>query len=136
MTYEKEESALGQLIEVLRERPKPQPEVPLVSVVMPTFNQGKFIERSILSVLNQDYPNIELIIVDGGSTDETAEIVARYADHIAVWLSEKDEGQSDALNKGFARATGVSTRSVSAGSGGVWGASKRDGGVWRLVEHR
>lgn len=106
MHDEKEESGLGQFIEVLGERPPPQANLPTFSVVMPSFNQGKFIERSILSVLNQDYPNIELIIVDGGSTDETVEILERYAKHITYWVSEKDEGQSDALNKGFARATG------------------------------
>lgn len=73
---------------------------------MPTFNQAQFIERSILSVLNQGYPNIELIIIDGGSSDETVEIIKRYQDQIAYWVSEMDEGQSDALNKGFSLASG------------------------------
>lgn len=77
-----------------------------VSIVMPTFNQVRFIERSILSVLNQDYQNIELIIIDGGSSDGTIDIIKKYQKHIAYWLSEPDHGQSDALNKGFARANG------------------------------
>ena len=79
---------------------------PKISIVMPAFNQAQFIERSILSVLNQGYPNIELIIIDGGSSDGTVEIIKRYEDQIAYWVSEKDEGQSDALNKGFSRASG------------------------------
>jgi len=79
---------------------------PRISIVMPTFNQAGFIERSLLSVLNQGYPDVELIVIDGGSTDATAEVVRRYQRHVAVLVSEKDQGQSDALNKGFARATG------------------------------
>jgi len=79
---------------------------PKISIVMPAFNQAQFIERSILSILNQGYPNIELIIIDGGSSDGTVEIIKRYEDQIAYWVSEKDEGQSDALNKGFSRASG------------------------------
>lgn len=73
---------------------------------MPSFNQVQYIERSILSVLNQDYPNVELIIIDGGSSDGTVDIIKRYEKHIDYWLSEKDDGQSDALNKGFKRAKG------------------------------
>jgi glycosyltransferase involved in cell wall biosynthesis len=79
---------------------------PKISIVMPTFNHRPFIERSILSVLNQDYPNLEFIIVDGGSTDGTLDIIKKYACHFAYWVSERDAGQSDALNKGFRRATG------------------------------
>lgn len=79
---------------------------PLISIVMPSFNQVRFIERSILSVLNQDYQNIELIIIDAGSSDGTIDIIKKYQKHVAYWLSEPDHGQSDALNKGFARASG------------------------------
>jgi len=80
--------------------------LPKVSIVMPSFNQVRFIERSILSVLNQDYQNIELIIIDGGSSDGTIDIIKKYQQHVAYWLSEPDHGQSNALNKGFAHASG------------------------------
>jgi len=77
-----------------------------VSIVTPSYNQGQFIEETILSVLNQTYKNIEYIIIDGGSTDNTMEIVNSYSDRIDIVISEKDKGQSDAINKGFKRATG------------------------------
>lgn len=80
--------------------------LPKISIVMPCFNQVRFIERSILSVLNQDYQNIELIIIDGGSSDGTIDIIKKYQKNVAYWVSEPDHGQSDALNKGFARAIG------------------------------
>jgi glycosyltransferase involved in cell wall biosynthesis len=79
---------------------------PKISIVMPSFNQARFIERSILTVLNQGYPNTELIVIDGGSSDGTVELLKKYDHAISYWVSEKDNGQSDALNKGFARATG------------------------------
>jgi glycosyltransferase involved in cell wall biosynthesis len=81
-------------------------KLPKISIVMPSYNQGEFIERSILSVLNQNYSNIELIIIDGGSTDNTIEILKKYDEYITYWISEPDNGQSDALNKGFEIATG------------------------------
>jgi glycosyltransferase involved in cell wall biosynthesis len=80
-------------------------DLPLVSVVTPSLNQGRFLEQAIASVAEQDYPRIEHVVVDGGSTDGTLEILARYA-HL-FWSSEPDEGQADALNKGFARASGT-----------------------------
>ena len=68
---------------------------------MPSYNKVQFIEKSILSVLNQDYSNTELIIIDGGSDDGTIDIIKKYENKITLWISEKDQGQSDALNKGF-----------------------------------
>jgi glycosyltransferase involved in cell wall biosynthesis len=76
-----------------------------ISIVMPTYNQAQFIERSILSVLNQSYPNLQLIIMDGGSTDGTLDIIRKYEKHL-TWRSEPDEGQSDAINKATAVANG------------------------------
>ncbi len=80
-------------------------EQPLITIITPSFNQGPFIEETILSVLNQDYPNIEYIVMDGGSTDITLDILKKYSDRI-TWFSEKDKGQTDAINKGFNRSKG------------------------------
>lgn len=79
---------------------------PKISIVMPSFNHSQYIEKSILSVLNQGYPNLEFIIIDGGSIDGTVEIIKKYSKYIHYWISEKDYGQSDALNKGFQKASG------------------------------
>ncbi|MFI4882392.1 MAG: glycosyltransferase [Phycisphaerales bacterium JB064] len=79
---------------------------PKITVVTPTYNQGHFIEETILSIIHQGYPNLEHILMDGKSTDHTMEVVDKYRDHFAVIVSEKDKGQSDAINKGFERATG------------------------------
>ncbi|MEM6612481.1 MAG: tetratricopeptide repeat protein [Cyanobacteria bacterium P01_C01_bin.72] len=80
--------------------------LPKISIVTPTYNQGQFIEETILSVIQQNYPNLEYILVDGKSTDGTMEVVEKYRQHFSYIVSEADQGQSNAINKGFRQATG------------------------------
>lgn len=82
-------------------------EYPRISIVTPSYNQGQFIEETIRSVLLQNYPNLEYIIIDGGSTDNSVEIIQKYEPWLKYWVSEPDQGQSDAIQKGFNLCTGV-----------------------------
>ncbi|WP_439883024.1 glycosyltransferase family 2 protein [Pontibacter sp. MBLB2868] len=79
---------------------------PKITIITPSYNQGQYIEQTILSVLDQSYPNLEYIIIDGGSTDQTLEIIKKYEDLITYWVSELDRGQSHAINKGLEKCTG------------------------------
>jgi glycosyltransferase involved in cell wall biosynthesis len=77
-----------------------------ISIITPSYNQAAYLEQTIQSVINQNYPAIEYIIIDGGSTDDSVEVIQKYSSHFAYWVSEKDRGQSDAINKGLKLATG------------------------------
>ena len=80
--------------------------LPRLSIIIPTYQQGDYIERTLQSIVSQNYPQLQLIVIDGGSTDQTGEIIERYRQDIAIYISEKDDGQSDAIRKGFNLATG------------------------------
>lgn len=88
------------------EPPDRDPTAPKVTIITPSFNQGRYLEEAIRSVLLQDHPNLEYIVIDGGSTDETVTIIKRYEPWITYWVSEPDDGQADAINRGFELADG------------------------------
>jgi glycosyltransferase involved in cell wall biosynthesis len=80
--------------------------LPTISLVVPSYNQGQFIEETLLSIFGQNYPNLEVLVMDGGSTDQTVEILRRYEDRLAFWRSQRDGGQAAAINEAFARCHG------------------------------
>ncbi|MFC2149573.1 glycosyltransferase family 2 protein [Candidatus Auribacterota bacterium] len=86
--------------------PEKDGSLPRITIVTLSYDQGKYLEQAILSVLNQGYPNLEYIIIDGGSTDGSVDIIRKYEKYLSYWITEKDNGQSEALNKGFEQATG------------------------------
>lgn len=81
-------------------------KAPKISIVTSSYNQGKYLERTICSILDQGYPNLEYVIIDGGSQDDSISIIKKYSKKLAYWVSEPDKGQSDALNKGFSKTSG------------------------------
>jgi glycosyltransferase involved in cell wall biosynthesis len=80
--------------------------LPKISIVTPSYNQGRFLEETILSVLDQGYPDLEYVLIDGGSGDDSVDIIKKYQQNLHYWVSEKDEGHGHAINKGFSRTTG------------------------------
>lgn len=80
--------------------------LPRITIVTPSYNQGQFLERTIVSVLQQGYPNLEYIVMDGGSTDGSVDVIKKYQDRLTYWESGPDQGQSEAINKGFAKSSG------------------------------
>jgi glycosyltransferase involved in cell wall biosynthesis len=103
--------------------------LPTITIITPSYNQGRFIEETILSILDQGYPNLEYIIMDGGSKDETVEIIKKYNNRISYWVSEKDKGQSDAINKGLHRATGDIINWINSDDQLV------PGSLWIIAQH-
>lgn len=79
---------------------------PKISIVTPSYNQGQYLEETILSILDQKYPNLEYIVIDGGSTDNSVDIIKKYEKYFYFWITEKDKGQTEAINKGFKKSTG------------------------------
>lgn len=108
---------------------------PRISIVTPSFNQGRFLERTILSVLNQNYPNLEYIVMDGGSTDGSVEIIRKYEKHLSHWTSEKDAGQGDAIRRGFRLCTGSVLAYLNSDDVYLPGVLMRVGDLFRRETH-
>src|SRR2546423_5595900 len=104
---------------------------PRIALVTPVRNSGKYLEATIRSVLAQDYPNLDYFIVDGGSTDNSVEIIRKYEERISGWISEPDQGMYDAINKGFARTSGEIMGWISATDMLHTGGLKVVGSVFR-----
>ena len=102
--------------------------LPRISIMTPSFNQGVLIERTIRSVIAQGYPNLEYIIVDAGSTDGTLEVIKTFESHLSYWISEPDQGQAGALNKGFSKATGDFVTWLNSGD------TYTEGALWEWVK--
>jgi glycosyltransferase involved in cell wall biosynthesis len=104
---------------------------PLISIVTPSYNQGRFLETAIRSVVEQDYPHVEHVIIDGGSTDGSVDIIRAHEKHLAYWISEPDRGQSHALNKGLDRCRGTLLGWLNADDYFRPGALRAFAGAWR-----
>jgi glycosyltransferase involved in cell wall biosynthesis len=81
-------------------------DYPSISVIVPSFNQGQYIEETLVSIISQKYPNLEILVLDGGSTDNTVEVIKKYEDHLFYWQSKPDRGQADAINQGIKMSSG------------------------------
>lgn len=106
-------------------------KLPRISVITPSYNQGKFLRQTIRSVLDQQYPNLQYIIIDGGSSDGSVDIIKEYSDRIDYWVSECDKGQSDAINKGLSRADGEIVTWINSDDLLMPGSLQAAGQVWR-----
>ena len=108
---------------------------PKISIVTPSYNQSQFLEETICSIIRQNYPNLEYIVIDGGSTDGSVDILRKYSEHIDYWVSEPDEGQGHAINKGFEHATGDWLAWLNSDDIYLPGALQRVAGVIRANEN-
>ncbi len=109
--------------------------LPKISIVTPSFNQGQFLEETIRSVLQQEYQNLEYIIIDGGSTDDSLAIIEKYAPQLTYWESEKDQGQSHAINKGWRKSTGDLLAWLNSDDVLMPGALMEVADIWQQESH-